>query len=203
MTDLMGKRAVFLDKDGTLVVDVAYNVDPARLTLTPRAGEALRLLQDLGYELVVVSNQSGIARGLFSERALDAVRAKLDDLLGAYGVRLTESVYCPHHPDGSVGAYAVACRCRKPEPGLLRGAASRHDIDLHRSWMIGDILDDVEAGRRAGCATILVNAGGETEWALTPSRCPDYVVCDLWVAAQTIAGADGIRARADLQRAVL
>ena len=199
----LGKRAVFLDKDGTLVVNVAYNVDPARVTLSERAGDALRLLQDLGYELVVVSNQSGVARGYFEEPALEAVQGKVADLLLAHGVRLTDSVYCPHHPEGSVGAYALACSCRKPEPGLMEAAAVRHGIDLDWSWMVGDILDDVEAGRRAGCTTVLVNAGGETEWMVTPLRCPHYVVSDLWAAAQTISSADGIHAQATGHEAVL
>ena len=199
----MGKRAVFLDKDGTVVVNVAYNVDPARVTLARGAGDGLRLLQKLGYELVIVSNQSGVARGYFCERALEAVQARLTELLRAHGVRLTDCLYCPHHPDGSVDTYAFACSCRKPEPGLLLTAASRHGIDLDRSWMVGDILDDVQAGRRAGCATILVNSGGETEWAVTPLRCPQYVVSDLWAAAQTIASADGISAHATAQRAAL
>jgi histidinol-phosphate phosphatase family protein len=200
---LMGRRAVFLDKDGTVVVNVAYNVDPARLTLTHRAGDGLRLLQNLGYELVVVSNQSGVARGYFAERGLATVQGRLAELLWAHGVRLTDSFYCPHHPDGSVATNAFACPCRKPEPGLLRTAAARHGIDLDRSWMVGDILDDVEAGRRAGCATILVNSGGETEWVVTPLRCPQYVVSDLWVAAQTIVSVDGISAQATVQKAAL
>jgi D-glycero-D-manno-heptose 1,7-bisphosphate phosphatase len=182
----MLRPAVFLDKDGTIVTDVPYNVDPARITLAPRAGAALRDLSDAGFALVVISNQSGVARGLFEETALDAVENRLRDLLAEYGVRLLDFRYCPHHPDGKVVAYARECKCRKPQPGMLLGAAAEHGIDLMRSWMIGDILDDVEAGRRAGCKTILVDTGSETQWREGPGRRPHHVVADIRRAASTI-----------------
>ena len=95
--------------------------------------------------------------------------------------------YCPHHPDGIVPRYAVACDCRKPEPGLIHPAAREHDLALGESWFIGDILDDVEAGRRAGCRTVLIDNGNETEWKRSPLRRPDLVARDLAEAAQFIA----------------
>jgi D-glycero-D-manno-heptose 1,7-bisphosphate phosphatase len=143
----MGERAVFLDKDGTLVEDVPYNVDPGRIRLTAGAVEGLCALHGAGYRLVVVSNQSGVARGYFPERALAVVEIRLRELLAEAGVPLAGFYYCPHHPHGSIGAYAVACPCRKPAPGLIVRAATEHGIDPGRSWLIGDILDDVEAGR--------------------------------------------------------
>jgi histidinol-phosphate phosphatase family protein len=116
--------AVFLDKDGTLVEDVPYCADPERMKLLPGAGPALRSLHEAGWRLAVVTNQSGVARGLFPESALAAVEARLREVLAAEGVPLAAFLYCPHHPDGVVPAYAVHCDCRKPEPGLILAAAA-------------------------------------------------------------------------------
>jgi D-glycero-D-manno-heptose 1,7-bisphosphate phosphatase len=179
-------RAVFLDKDGTLVDDVPYNVNPALIRLSAGAASGLRLLHAAGYALVVVSNQSGVARGLFPKTALRGVEERLCNLLDDLGVPLTAFYYCPHHPDGAAARYARRCRCRKPQPGLIRRAAREHGVALCRSWMIGDILDDVEAGRRAGCRTILIANGHETAWRLTSSRTPDYIAADLTRAAHII-----------------
>ncbi len=186
-------RAVFLDKDGTLIEDVPYNVDPARVRLAPGAVEALRLLRGTDFRLIVVSNQSGVAHGLFPEAALAGVEARLRELLAAGGVALDGFYYCPHHPDGSVAAYATVCDCRKPLPGMLRRAAREHGIDLARSWLVGDILNDVEAGRRAGCRTVLLDNGHETEWVMSELRRPDCVAVDLLGAAWAILTAEGAR----------
>jgi D-glycero-D-manno-heptose 1,7-bisphosphate phosphatase len=185
--------AVFLDKDGTLIEDVPYNVDPGRIRLAAGAEEGLRLLHAAGYGLIVISNQSGVARGLFPEEALVAVEERLRGLLAGAGVPLLGFYYCPHHPEGVVPGLAVACACRKPEPGLILRAAGEHGIDLTGSWFVGDILDDVEAGRRAGCATVLIDNGHETEWVLSPLRTPHVVAADLAEAARriTAAGAAG------------
>src|SRR5581483_10333629 len=115
----MPAPAVFLDKDGTLVEDVPYNVDPDRIRLLPGTAAGLRRLHAAGYQLVVVSNQSGVARGYFPESALAAVEARLRELLTSAGVPLAGFYYCPHHPAGAVPAYTVACTCRKPLPGLV------------------------------------------------------------------------------------
>lgn len=179
-------KAIFLDKDGTLVDNVPYNVDPQHIMLAPHAGEALRLMQRMGYRLIVVSNQSGVARGMFDEAALDAAWQHLQSLLLEEDVQLSHWYYCPHHPEGSVQRYAISCDCRKPGPGLLLRAAARHLLDLQASWMIGDILHDVEAGNRAGCGTILVDNGNETEWQLSAVRTPKAIVTDLLEAAWLI-----------------
>jgi histidinol-phosphate phosphatase family protein len=172
------RRAVFLDKDGTLIRDVPYNVDVALITLMPHVVEALRMLQEEGYLLIVVSNQSGMGLGYFGEKELQAVSVHLDRLLGAYGIKLHAFYYCPH-VEGT-------CNCRKPLPGLLLRAASDYDIDLSGSWMIGDILNDVEAGRRAGCRTILVDNGNETEWRMDELRIPHHHVKDMRGAAKAV-----------------
>ncbi|WP_211238298.1 D-glycero-alpha-D-manno-heptose-1,7-bisphosphate 7-phosphatase [Deinococcus pimensis] len=184
-----GRRAVFLDKDGTLVVDVPYNVDPARVTLAPGAREGARRLHEAGYALVVVTNQSGVARGLFEEDALRAVEERLTELLG---VPLAGFYFCPHHPEGLVGRYRVECECRKPRPGLIERAARELNLDLARSWMIGDILHDVEAGNRAGCRSVLVLTGGETEWLPGPHRAPTFTATDVGHAAELVLASEPV-----------
>jgi histidinol-phosphate phosphatase family protein len=183
---LSRRAAVFLDKDGTLVRDVPYNVDPGRIRLMPRAADGLTLLREAGYRLVVVSNQSGVACGYFEEKALGGVHRHLQEMLGRWGVSLDGFYYCPHSVDGSIARYAVQCECRKPAPGMLRRAAEELGIKLEESWMIGDILNDVEAGNRAGCRTVLLDNGHETRWEFSTWRIPYAVAGDLWEAARLI-----------------
>jgi D-glycero-D-manno-heptose 1,7-bisphosphate phosphatase len=177
------RKSVFLDQDGTLVEDLPYNVDPDRMRLVDGALPALRRLSDAGFALVVVSNQSGVARGLFPESALDGVAARLQELVAPAGVRFDGVYFCPHHREGSVERYAVDCVCRKPRPGLLWRAAAELGLDLRRSWFVGDILNDVEAGVRAGCRTVLLDVGNETEWQLSELRLPHVTVESLEDAA--------------------
>ncbi len=193
----MGAAAVFLDKDGTLLEDVPYSVDRSNMKVLQGAGEGLRLLSSAGYRLLVVSNQSGVARGYFPEQALVGVETRLGEMFTELGVPLEAFYFCPHHPMGRVPEYAVSCSCRKPQPGLILRAAAEHDLDVGRSWMIGDILDDVEAGHRAGCRTVLIDNGNETEWELTPARRPDYTAPDLSEAAACILSVDGRAPSAD------
>lgn len=179
-------QAIFLDKDGTLIDDVPFNVDPARMQLTRHAGAGLRLLRDAGFLFFVISNQAGVAHGKFAEAALRPVQQELQRLLAREGVTLSGFYYCPHAPDGCVAGYTVDCDCRKPRPGMLVRAAREHRIDLASSWMIGDILHDVEAGNRAGCHTVLIDNGNETQWQRGPWREPELVANDLLQAAQHI-----------------
>ena len=182
----MIRRAVFLDKDGTLIEDVPYNVDPELIRLGPGAALGLPRLHRAGFRLIVISNQAGVARGRFAESALRAVHDRLRGLLADLGVPLAGFYYCPHHPEGVVPRFAVSCGCRKPRPGLIVSAARQHRVDLTHSWMVGDILDDVEAGARAGCRTVLLDNGNETEWQLSPLRLPDRVATDLAEASEII-----------------
>lgn len=181
-----GHKAVFLDKDGTLVEDVPYNVDPAYIRLMPHTLPALKRLHDAGFRLIIITNQSGVARGYFAERDLQAVEAYLRQVMAEHDIPLSGFYYCPHHPEGEVSPYATTCGCRKPAPGLFQIAARQHHIDCSRSWYVGDILNDVEAGRRAGCRTILLDSGGETEWELNRQRLPHHIVDDLAQAAAII-----------------
>ncbi|CAN5435677.1 HAD-IIIA family hydrolase [soil metagenome] len=178
------RPAVFIDKDGTLVDDVPYNVDPAKVTFGMDAFEGLRMLHRQGYLLVVVTNQPGIAMGLFDYAALSALERFLVDALQAEGIPLTGFMACPHDPA------VEACFCRKPRPGLLHQAAAQFDIDLVRSWMVGDILNDIEAGHRAGCRTVFMDVGNETEWVRSPLRTPVHSARTLLEAAQVIVAAE-------------
>ena len=168
-------KAIFVDKDGTLIEDLPYNVDPARVALTPKAAEAMHALARAGYRVILVSNQPGIAFNKFDEQGLGRVFEKLRSLVP----EVQAFYYCPHAPESG-------CGCRKPEPGLIERAAREHRVALADSWMIGDILDDVEAGRRAGCRTVLLDNGHETEWKRGALRRPDGVARDLAEAAALI-----------------
>ena len=160
------------------MVNVPYNVDPGRIRLAAGAEDAVEELAASGYRVIVVSNQPGAAMGLFKEEALKAVEKHLRQALPA----LQAFYYCPHRPE-------AGCDCRKPRPGMLERAAREHGVDLTSSWMIGDILDDIEAGRRAGCRTILVDAGNETEWRLSDERRPHHIARDLVEAAAIVTRA--------------
>lgn len=181
------RAAVFLDKDGTVLADVPYNVAPERMAFAPMALAGLSRLAQTDLSLVVISNQPGVARGFLAADALNAVGVKLAAMFHAAGAHLDGFYWCPHHPEGVVQPYAMACDCRKPKPGLLLRAAQELGLDLAESWFIGDILDDVEAGNRAGCRSILLDVGNETEWRTGPDREPYCRAPDLDAAARIVA----------------
>ena len=180
-------KAVFIDKDGTLIPDIPYNVNPKLITLSDTAIPALQRLQKLDYLLIVVSNQSGVARGFFEEKDLQIVSDALTNLLKKEGVTINGFYYCPHHKDGTIAAYTKDCDCRKPKPGMILKAARDFDINTGQSWMIGDILNDAEAGNAAGCRTILINNGNETEWKWNDKNKPGFTVKTLLEAADIIS----------------
>ncbi len=181
---------VFLDKDGTLVRDVPYNVDPARVSLAEGV-ESLSRLSDAGFGLAIVSNQSGVARGLCTEAEVVELGRFLIGALGDRGVRVDGFYYCPHHPAGSVAGYAMDCSCRKPAPGLLLSASADFRADLASSWFVGDILDDIEAGHRAGCRAVMVDVGNETRWEQSELRRPEAVVSSVPEAVERILSETG------------
>lgn len=197
MTLRMAARALFLDRDGTLVHPRHYPARPRDLVLYGGIAPGLRLLQRAGFRLVVVTNQAGIARGYFGEAELTAIHARLAAALAGRGVRLDAIYHCPHHPDGTIPALAVRCTCRKPAPGLLLRAARELGIDLTRSWMAGDILDDIEAGNRAGCRSVLVDLGTECV-PTAPPRTPAYIARDTAHALRIIAAVEGLGPEAEL-----
>jgi len=177
------RRAVLLDRDGTIIEDADYLTDPAQVRLLPGVPEALRALREAGFLLIVVTNQSAIARGWLTEEQLASVHEELDRLLALKGARLDAYYYCPHLPGGEVDRYAVDCRCRKPQPGLLEAAARDWGLDLARCYAVGDSERDVEAGRRAGCRTVLL--GGQDV------SCADARAADLLEAAAIILAPPG------------
>lgn len=156
---MSGKRAVFLDKDGTLIENVPYCVDLSKVVFKRGVLAGLKELQEMGFLLVIITNQSGIARGYFSENQfLDYARG-LETLLRAQGVSITQTYYCPHHPQGSVKRYAIECMCRKPKTQMILTASQYHRIDLTSSWLVGDSMSDIEAGKRSGLKSILLSDG--------------------------------------------
>lgn len=182
-------RAIFLDRDGTLVHRRHYPSRPEDLRLYDGIGTRLRALQEMGFRLVVITNQSGVARGFFTRDDLERMHAHLRNDLARSGVRLDGIYYCPHHPDGVVPGLAVRCGCRKPRPGMLLRAAEELYLTLEASWLVGDILDDVEAGNRVGCRSVLVDLGTEAP-PREPLRRPAFVAPDTIHALRIIQHAE-------------
>jgi D-glycero-D-manno-heptose 1,7-bisphosphate phosphatase len=182
-------RAVFLDRDGTICEEVGYLESIERLCLISGSAAAIKLLNERGLKTVVVTNQSGVARGFFSELRLQEVHEELERLLRLEGAHLDGIYYCPHHPSEGNEPYLGVCDCRKPASGLLLRAAADLSLDLGASYVIGDHHSDVECAQRAGAKGILVLTGhGETSWAeiknwLSP---PAYIAPDLYAAVQWV-----------------
>ena len=190
----MRRPAVFLDRDGTLIREAEYLADPAGVEVLPGAAAGIRTLRAAGFAIVVVSNQSGVARGYFDETAVRAVMARMEDLLAAEQPRPDAVYYCPHHPQGTVPAYTRECEDRKPGPGMLRAAARDLDLDLAASWTIGDKASDLEFGKRHGLRAVLVLTGYGVETrakGFAPGLEPDLMVPDLAAAAQAILAFPG------------
>lgn len=176
-----GRRAVFLDRDNTLIDDPGYLKDPAHVKLLDGAAEATARLRRAGFAVVVVTNQSGVARGLMAESDVTAVHARMKELLSAGGGGIDGVYYCPYldGPEAVREEYRRDSELRKPRPGMLELAARELGLDLSRSWMVGDSSRDVEAGRAAGCRTIFIGPGGQAARA-------DVVAPNLTVAAERI-----------------
>lgn len=180
------KKAVFLDKDGTLIENEPFNIQQERVRFAADAFPMLRELQKSNFDLYVVTNQPGVALGLFPMSGLLAHLHYIRSHMEQNGVHVNDVFFCPHHPDAPFDAWRTPCACRKPQPGLLLDAAQRYRLNLKQSWMIGDILDDIEAGRRAGCRTILIDNGNETVWHMNAARTPNVICKSLSEAASYI-----------------
>jgi len=185
----MRNRAVFLDRDGTINKEVHHLSRIDQLRLLPGVGEAIKSLNAARFKVVVVTNQSAVARGIISGEELGDIHKTMKKRLMVKGALVDAVYYCPHHPTAGVGALGIICDCRKPQPGMLFQASADLNIALERSFMIGDTLTDLAAGRAAGCQTILVRTGygAKAERQLNGrSFQPDHVTSDLLQAARWI-----------------
>lgn len=188
----MPRPAVFLDRDGVIVRDVDLLVRADQIELLPGAAAALRRLREARLQVVIVTNQPVVARGLVTEQEVLALEAVIERHLRDAGVTVDAFYYCPHHPRATLPVYRVACECRKPRPGMLLRAARELGLDLAASAMIGDRLSDVAAGQRAGCRTILVETGMHAAPPIesldgpAPLATPDHVVPDLAAAVDIV-----------------
>ena len=182
----MANKAILLDRDDTLIEDPGYINHPSQVKLLDGVAESLIELRTLGYKLVVISNQSGVARGIVTEQTLGEIHDRLKALLAGKGAYLDGIYYCPFHPDGIIPKYRKDSDLRKPSPGMILAAAADMDLDLSQSWTIGNSDRDIEAGKRAGCKTILLDSLGRYK-NLTPSLAkPDYRAVNLKEAANII-----------------
>ena len=180
------KKAVFLDRDGTINEDVNYLNHPDQIKLIFGSAEGIRLLNENGFTVVVITNQSGVARGIISEENLPLIKNRLSSLLEEKGAKIDGYYYCPHYPDGKVEKYSFKCDCRKPEPGMLKKAAEDLDIELKGSYVVGDKACDIKLGKNVGAVSIMVKTGyGEFE-AENCEPYPDYTADNLFDAAQWI-----------------
>jgi D-glycero-D-manno-heptose 1,7-bisphosphate phosphatase len=182
-------RAVFLDRDGVITQEPPhYAHKVSQLKLVPKSADAIRLLNENGFLVVVACNQAGIARGYYREEDAILFNQAMKDNLAREGARIDAMYYCPHHPEAKIERYRVNCNCRKPEPGMLIRAEKELNLDLMQSFMVGDKLSDIEAGKRAGCKTIMVRTGqGVEELKAKQVEC-DYVANDLYDAVRHMIG---------------
>jgi len=175
----MSEKAIFLDRDDTLIHDPGYINDPDQVKLIEGVPDCLGGFRKLGYKLIVVTNQSAVARGIVTEKVLGQIHERLEELLSAQGVQLDRIYYCPYHPDGVIEKYRKQSDQRKPNPGMLLAAAQDLDIDPEHSWCIGNSPSDVEAGVKAGCKTILVNQMSPVDGFRSDQVKPDHIAVNM------------------------
>ncbi|MBW2182988.1 MAG: HAD family hydrolase [Deltaproteobacteria bacterium] len=191
------KGAVFMDRDGTISEEVGYLNELDQLRLIPKSVEAIKLINESGLMAIVITNQSGVARGYFTEEMVHRVHEKMEKLLDERDVHLEGIYYCPHHPEGVVESYRKTCNCRKPASGLLKKASKDHGIDLAASYIVGDKLIDIELAYKVGAKGILVLTGyGKDELEKindVPEIRPAYVADTLFNAAKWIINDLGVK----------
>jgi D-glycero-D-manno-heptose 1,7-bisphosphate phosphatase len=182
----MKVEAVFLDRDGTINEEVGYLNSLEQLGLLPQAMAAIKLINASGMKSIVVTNQSGVARGYFTAAFVDEVHRQIQEMLAPYPAHLDAFYFCPHHPEGQ-GIYRQECSCRKPKPGMLLRAAHDLGIDLGQSYLIGDTRKDMQAALKAGVKAVLVRTGYGREAEAEPSdAAPNYVADDILEAVKWI-----------------
>jgi D-glycero-D-manno-heptose 1,7-bisphosphate phosphatase len=194
------RYAIVVDKDGTLIEDLPYNVDPHRIRLAPGARAAIKTWSEHGWPIAVATNQSGVARGYFTLEELDAVGRHLEAVVAELGGTWGGFYACPHLPEG-INRFAVDCDCRKPAPGLIRDALDGLGVEPRDAWFIGDTWMDMAAGRAAGCRTILVGPEWRRAASYPADARPDHAVPDLAAAARITVGDVVAEPAGDDQRA--
>jgi D-glycero-D-manno-heptose 1,7-bisphosphate phosphatase len=189
-------HAIFIDRDGTLNEDIGYVSSPDRLVLYPWAAEAVRLINESGVKAFVITNQSGIARGMYTEDDLDRIHSRMIEELARDGARIDGVYYCPHHPEVGDARYRVICDCRKPRTGMVEAASREHNIVLSLSFIIGDKASDIELAANAGAFGVLVMTGYGRETLAHPDRfpCKPAIIAEnLLDAVKQILDSDGVR----------
>lgn len=170
-------KAVFLDRDGTVIEDTGYVAGTERVKFLPGSSRAIKLLNENDFKVIVVSNQAGVARGYYDEDTVKATNRYIQSTLAEWGAIIDMFYYCPHHQDGVIEKYRRECHFRKPNPGMIEQGAADFDIDLKRSFVVGDHYSDVAAGHRAGCRTVLISNGNSSEEEIIVE--PDWIASDL------------------------
>jgi D-glycero-D-manno-heptose 1,7-bisphosphate phosphatase len=176
------QKAVFLDRDGTIIEDSGYVAGRERVKFLPRSPQAIKLLNENGYKVIVISNQAGVARGYFSEEAVKETNRYIQESLARQGALINRFYYCPHHIEGVIEEYRKECYDRKPNPGMIEQAKSDFMVDLNKSFVIGDRYSDIEAGLRAGCRTVLLGNGAADGEEITAR--PHRTARDLYEAVE-------------------
>ncbi len=186
----MKRPAIFIDRDGTINEQMGYINHLSRFHILPGVSEAIKSLNDSNYLAIVITNQSGIARGYFPLELLESLHSFMIETLEKDGAKIDDIFYCPHYPNSKIEEYAIACDCRKPKTGMISQAQEKFDIDLENSYMIGDHYTDLEFASNAGIKSIMVKTGyglGEVEYLLSDLPCqPVYVADDLLDAVKWI-----------------
>lgn len=178
--------AVFIDRDGTINVDVDFLSSPSQLQLIPRSAEAIHELNEMNIPVIVITNQSGIARGVITEQALHSVHKKMDELLLQHNAKIQAYFYCPHHPSEGIAPFVKDCDCRKPKAGMLFDAQKKFGFDLQRSFVVGDKCIDVQTGKSVGATSIQVSTGYGTSEKELCNDIMDFYATDLYDAVQFI-----------------
>ncbi len=187
------EKAVFLDRDGTIIEDAGYIGEIERVRFLPGVGEAIRLLNESCFKVIVITNQAGVARGYFSEEAVQEVNTFIRESLAQEAALIDSFYYCPHHVEGVIEEYRKECYCRKPNPGMIEKAVHDFNIDLKQSFVIGDKSSDIEAGSRAGCRTIFLSRQDFPDSEGNSAVVSDFIAPGLYEAAKWLvkAGLEG------------
>lgn len=183
---MSGRKTVFLDRDGTINVEKNYLYRPEEFEFIPKVPEAIARLNNVGYQVIVVSNQAGVARGYYTEDDVIKLHQYVNGQLSKYKAHIDGFYYCPHHPDAGIGKYKMKCHCRKPETGLFEKACEDFDVDIEDSWMIGDNVGDIKAGNNFHLKTILVRTGYGNQLEKEGFHLFQYIADDLYDAVNNI-----------------